>query len=196
MKIKNKFLKILIWTASSLAVLVAVIAIAGYSYLKFFLLPKINKNSDLSSDKISVSDIAKDFSDKQIIDNIINFDKSSASDMLSVINEIDDENSSEKTDASSGNNTQNTDKSNTETGTVTKEVTKENTTAYQRIMNEASKDEVSEGLSIMSKISMSKVNELRKSGDTAALKAYIRSVLSPSEISEALKLYNKYKHLL
>ena len=52
------------------------------------------------------------------------------------------------------------------------------------------------GMSIISKVDISKVNKLKNEGKTSELKSYIKSVLSPSEISTSLKLYNKYKHLL
>ena len=63
-------------------------------------------------------------------------------------------------------------------------------------MNEASKDEISQGMSIASKVDIGKVNELRKQGKNSEIKAYLKSVLTADEISAALKLYNKYKHLL
>lgn len=191
MKRKNKFFKILLWIISILLIIAALVIILGYSYLKFFIIPKLNANTTEIADKITVSDLTKEFSDKQIIDNIINFDKESASQMLTVITELEEEIKAENPEIDSKNGNKNNNEK-----TQEKPVSKEGTTAYQRILNEASKDEISLGTSIISKISMAKVNELRKSGDTAALKAYIKSVLSPSEISEALKLYNKYKHLL
>ena len=192
MKTQNRFLRVLVWIISILVILALVLVIAGYSYLRFFVLPKLNKNVD-SDDKISVSDITKEFGDKQIIENIINFDKESASEMLGIITEIEEETQPEKSNTQSGNNSTETTNNEKEPET---NVSKEGTTAYERIVNEASKEEVSQGAAILSKINMAKVNELRKKGDTAALKAYIKSVLSSSEISAALKLYNKYKHLL
>lgn len=186
MKIKNKFLKVLVWIILILLVISIFVAILGYLYLNFYIVPKINENTPEISDKITVSDIAKELNDKQIIDNIINFDKDSVSYILSAVTELETEFEQENP----------TTDSKTENNETVQEIQKEGTTAYQRIMNEATKDEISLGTSILSKVSMAKVNELRKSGDTAALKAYIKSVLSPSEISEALKLYNKYKHLL
>ncbi len=188
MKTQNKFLKVLIWIISILLVIALALIIAGYSYLKFFIMPRINDNTE-NGDKISILEITKDLSDKQIIENIMNFDKDSVSEMLGIITELEQENISQNPNA---NNTENTGGEKEPDTTVSKE----GTTPYERIVNEASKEEVSQGAAIMSKINMSKVNELRKSGDTAALKAYIKSVLSSSEISAALRLYNKYKHLL
>lgn len=188
MKIKNKFLRVLIWVITAFAILLLAAVIAGYSLLRFFVMPKINQNAVLDDDKINISDIARELGDKQIIANIMNFDKTSAHEMLSIITELNEENEDTETEVIDENEDAQED--------VHKDVKKEGTTAYERILNEATKDEVAQGTAILSKISMAKVNELRKSGDTAALKAYIKSVLSPSEISAALKLYNKYKHLL
>ena len=202
MRIKNKFLRVLVWIVSILVIIAVVVALAIYSYLQFYFLPKFNENVVTDNDKISVADIAKDFGDSQIIGNIINYDKQSASEMLNLIDEIDSEEKAaeQETTPSEKNNSEKTDsKANTTTDgekTENAPASAEGSTARERIMNAASKEEISQGAAILSKISMSKVNELRKSGDTAALKAYIKSTLSSSEISTALKLYNKYKHLL
>lgn len=192
MKIKNKALKVIIWVLAVLLILAVLILAAGYSYLKFFILPKLNQNITNPDEKINVSDIAKDFGDKQIIDNIINFDKNSASDMLSIITELDEENKAKDSENASKTDDKNEEPENT----VPIDILKEGTTAYQRIMNAATKEEISQGSAILAKIDMSKVNALRKSGDLTALKEYIQSRLSPVEISTALHLYNKYKHLL
>lgn len=76
------------------------------------------------------------------------------------------------------------------------QVSKEQQTAYDRIMAAASKEEIQTGMAIIAKVNMSTVNAYNSSGDTAGLKKYIKSVLSSGEISTALKLYKKYKHLL
>lgn len=68
--------------------------------------------------------------------------------------------------------------------------------AYDRIMAAASKEEIQTGMAIIAKVNMGKVNSLQAAGKTSELKAYIKSVLSSGEISTALKLYKKYKHLL
>lgn len=76
------------------------------------------------------------------------------------------------------------------------DVPKKHQTAYDRIMAAASKEEIQAGMAIIAKVNMSKVNSLQAAGKTSELKAYIKSVLSSGEISTALKLYRKYKHLL
>lgn len=186
MKPKKRALKIVLWIVAILLIPAVIGVILGYSYLQFYVLPKINSNSTETSDNISVTDIIQDFGDKQIIDNVINFDKTSAYEVLNIMNQLDQEHKTETPD----------DTSKKEDDTVKQEVNKEGTTAYERIMNEANKEEISQGSAIIAKINMAKVNEFRKNGDMAGLKAYVKSVLSPSEISTALKLYNKYKHLL
>lgn len=178
----NRFLKVILWIIAIVAIIALSATIALYSYLKFFIMPKINQ----SNNEIGILDIAKEFSDKQIIDNIINFDKQSAIEILTAITELNEENVHDELPQQQDSNTENKD-------TVPD---KENKTAYERIVNEASEYEISQGAAILAKLDMAKINELRKKGNTAAIKAYIKSVLSPSEISTALKLYNKYKHLL
>lgn len=195
---KNRFLKVILWIAAVIAVLAIAATATLYSYLRFFIIPKINENNE-NSDGISVMDLAKDLDDKQIIDNIINFDKQSAVEMITAITELNKENEAAgepvKTPDEKNADTNTGSDANTDKNKETPQ-NKDNSTAYQRIVTEASKEEISQGSAIMAKVDMAKVNQLRKSGDTAAVKKYIKSVLSASEISTALKLYNKYKHLL
>lgn len=75
-------------------------------------------------------------------------------------------------------------------------VSKEQQSAYDRIMAAASKEEIQAGMRIIAKVDMNKVNNLNKAGKKNELKAYIKSVLTSSEIATSLKLYRKYKHLL
>jgi hypothetical protein len=115
--------------------------------------------------------------------------------MLSAMNELNEEMQNQDTKTDSNGKTNNNEKTNSKSDAELS-VPAEGKTAYQRIMNEASKDEISVGMSIISKVDISKVNELRRQGKNSEIKAYLKSVLSSSEISTALKLYNKYKHLL
>ncbi|MCR4693606.1 MAG: hypothetical protein K5664_06975 [Firmicutes bacterium] len=186
---KKKVLKVLIWIISIICVLLVAVVIGAYSYFKFYLAPKITPGGENSSENtaISFTEVAKELSDKQVLDNIINFDKQSASEMLTALNEIETEIEVPKTPAEPEKKEEN--KSDVK-------VPNEGKTAYERIMNEASKDEISQGMAIISKVDISKVTELRKQGKNSEIKEYIKSVLTSSEISAALKLYNKYKHLL
>ena len=191
MEKKNKVLKILLWTLAAILIVLGIIVAIAYSYFKFVFMPKLSGGDSDSTigDAISFSDVAKELSDKQVIDNILNFDKQSASEMLVAITELEAENADSKPKSDNPKSNEKTE--NTDVPSVA-----EGKTAYQRIMNEASKDEISLGMSIISKVDMSKVNSLRSQGKNSEVKAYIKSVLSPAEISAALKLYNKYKHLL
>ena len=190
---KKKFLKILLWIIAAAAILFIVAVIGIYSYFRFCLVPKLNtvgKNGTVD-DNISISEVAKEFSDKQIFDNIIHFDKQSASEMLAALDEIEAEN----TEQEKLNSQKKDEAEKTDTPPEPKTAA-EGKTAYERIMNTATKDEISQGMAIISKVDISKVNQLRKEGKNNEIKAYIKSVLTSGEISAALKLYNKYKHLL
>ena len=187
---KKKFLKILLWIIAAIAILFIIAVIGIYSYFRFCLIPKLNPVSEdgTADGGISISEIAKGLSDKQIIDNILHFDKESASEMLVVLDEIESENKEqEKKDDEKKSNPASAPEPNPAA---------DGKTAYERIMNTATKDEISEGMAIISKVDISKVNQLRKEGKNDEIKAYIKSVLTSGEISAALKLYNKYKHLL
>lgn len=187
---KKKFFKALIWIVSSFCLLFAAAVLGAYLYFNYYLIPKISQGGENASgnEQISFTDVAKELSDKQVLDNIINFDKQSASEMLSALKDL----GSEIEEPEKSDEPQNDDKKQQ----PDTKVNVEGNTAYQRIMNEASKDEISQGMSIISKVDISKVTELRRQGKNSEIKAYLKSVLTSSEISAALKLYNKYKHLL
>ena len=179
----KKIFKLLFWIISSIIIFAAVLLIAAYLYFELRISPKLSENlTDTQGSDISFADVAKEFTDKQVLDNLINFDKQSAVEMLAALNELGEEVAEESSQET---------KNDTESTVPDKEGT-----AYQRIMETASKDEISQGFAIISKIDMAKVNELRRQGKTAEIKEYIRSVLTSEEISTAYALYNKYKHLL
>lgn len=73
-------------------------------------------------------------------------------------------------------------------------------TAYERIAEVATADEMADGLSIIAKVNTSYVLSLTSNGLTGAEKTellkYIRSVLSSAEISRAVQLYRKYSKYL
>ena len=213
MSTKKKVLKVILWVVAIILALVILLVAGAYSYFRFVISKKLSDNSENPvDDGITFSDLAKDFTDKQIISNIINFDKNSASDMLAALNELEEEaenneSADDKTAEDGGSKSGNNDKKSSETSGDKKsenntaaepepQVQVEGKTAYQRIMNTATKEEISQGISIISKIDMAKVNELRSQGNISAIKAYVKNTLTSSEISKALALYKKYKHLL
>ncbi|MDD6736395.1 MAG: hypothetical protein PUE13_08835 [Clostridiales bacterium] len=203
---KTNVRSILLSVLAAVIAFIIIVAIAGFCYYRFYIMPKYNESVQQSNDnraELTDEDIltfAKFFSNKQFLDNLKDFDKSTASDILSVLNEIETENS--------GSETQNSPESQkTETkqeqipadvqANISKTAESANKkSAYDRIMAAADKDEIMAGMSIISKIDIAKVNKLQKEGKTTELKTYIKNTLSPSEISTSLNLYNKYKHLL
>lgn len=196
---KKKALKIFLWIVAVILAIVILIVAGAYAYFKFVISKNFaTDNQNLSDSGISFTDVAKELADKQVIDNIINFDKQSASEMLAALNELEQEADSDNKESVPEKKPENNESkvSDTPSSEIASQVPQEGKTAYQRIMNTASKDEISQGMSIISKIDMAKVNELRKQGKTGEIKAYVKSVLSPGEISAALSLYKKYKHLL
>ncbi len=215
---KNKVWKIVLIT-SSVVVAIALISVIGvYSFLNFYLFPRMAgvKLSDLG---IGITDVMTTITDKRVLDNIVNFDKQSATEVMIAMTELDME--TEEIGAESSQSATNPPESGENPGTVSP-VPAENSDssgtakpigenqnkapvtsgtidtkgAYQRIMNSASKEEISQGMAIIAKVDIAKVTELRKSGDMSAVKAYVKSVLTADEISTAVTLYNKYKHLL
>ena len=215
---KNKVLKIVLITASITVAFILVVVIGAYSFLNFYLFPKIAgvKLSDLG---IGITDVMTTITDKQVIDNILNFDKQSAAEIMKAMTELDQESKQAEAENQGGADTQSASDGNPDGETAnpaenggdsgSSSVTGENQSndpdiskpidakgAYQRIMNTASKEEISEGMAIIAKVDIAKVNELRKTGDKSQVKAYVKSILTPEEISTAVTLYNKYKHLL
>lgn len=214
-KIKYILLKIL---AAVIAFLL-VLSIAAFVFLRFYVLPKYNKITENGvREEMTMGDIAdfaKYFTDKQIINNLKNFDASSAKDTLNIMIELNDEVSEDSGDenvwsssltsyadnipqksATQTNNADHKVPRKSEIEEIKNNVPSSKQSTYEKIMNAADKNEISAGLAIISKIDMSKINSLRSQGKTAELKEYIKSRLSSSEISTALSLYNKYKHLL
>ena len=221
---KKRILNVVLWTIGIAASFILITTISVYSFLNYYLVPKMTgmRLSDLG---IGIMDIVDTITDAQVMDNIMNFDKQSAVEIMQAVTELDHEiNDTEMTNTEE-NNTQDdpetpetiveTPSENTKNPDIKEDSPKapeksnenpQNETdlsgpidtkgAYQRIMNTASKEEISQGKAIISKVDMSKVNALRKSGDTSQVKAYVKSVLTPGEISTAVTLYNKYKHLL
>ena len=205
-KPKKIFLKILA-AVIAFALVFSAIAI-GFVY--FYIIPQYNQyaktenRSELTGK--DVFHIALQFSDKQFIENVKNFDVSSAQDVLNAMVELDTEENTAQIPSETDNilgtlypfTSQPNDKpaQPTPVPEIPEKPTSSKQTAYERIMETADKKEISSGLAIISKVDISKINELRSQGKTNELKAYIKSCLSPSEISTALSLYNKYKNLL
>lgn len=205
----GKFKKIVIRSLAAILIFAAAAAVAGYLLIKLYIIPKYNAalgetaaQGELLSEK-DLLGFAKYFTDRQVIDNIVNFDKDSAKELLTAMQESEEEPTQTpiaSKDAWNKRITAKIDAVPTPTPTPQPEKetpkTAEGSTAKERIMNAASDAEISAGLAILSKISISKVNELRRAGKTAELKAYIKSVLTQAEINKALSLYKKYNHLL
>ena len=287
---KKKVLEIVLWVLLVLAILILAGVIIFYSYLHFFVVPKLNMDQDeikQITDSISVSDIAKIFTDKQISDNIKNFDKESAQEVLKVLNELNEEingvkpdngktssgknsetsknsnnpqenkagndktsngngnsvssnkgdkqvnsgnngkgsssssgnnagnnnkqakNDSNKNGASpSGNNAQNSPENGKGTSISNTDITATENSGepatedsgqdnngldkYKDILEAADESEIEQALSIMSKIDISLITELRNNGKNDEVKEYLRNNLTPEEISQAINLYNKY----
>lgn len=213
----GKIKKILLRTLVCLLVAALVITAAAYMLLRLYIIPKYNSllgEDAAQSENLTQQDMvnfAKYLTDKQVISNIVNFDKESAKDMLTVAEEIEQTSTAapKKSTKSAWNKrvTQRVEAlptpapSPTPTPAPSPSLVPEKSqvkgdTAYERIMNTATKEEISAGMAILSKVDMGKVNSLRSQGKTTELKKYIASVLSGSEIRKALSLYNKYKHLL
>lgn len=202
--------KILLNILAALIAFILVFAAAGFIFIRFYVMPKYNENAQLENRSeltgSDLADFAKYFTDKQLIANLKNFDRSAAKDVLEAMTEIAAENPPQQENPSdwdskltdllrrASENGKNIPSS--ETTQIAQNVPSSQQSAYDRIMAAADKDEISAGLAIISKIDVSTINSLQSQGKTEELKAYIREHLSSSEISVSLALYNKYKHLL
>ncbi len=214
---KKSVRQILLAVLAAILAFIIIVAAAGFCYYRFYIMPKYNEAVQQSGDdrkELTNEDIfsfAKLFSNPHFLENLKNFDKESAPEVLNILEELEQENPAPESSpqagensvpdspaVSSGKNTHISDQQLHETtdkvGKTAESVNKKS--AYDRIMAAADKDEIMEGMAIISKVDMSTVNKLRSEGNSAGLKAYIKSVLTSSEISASLRLYNKYKHLL
>ena len=163
----------------------------------------------LSDLGIGVTDVMTTITDQRVINNIVNFDKQSAIEIMKAVTELDREARAAANPDATQDNTEADSTPQNQEKKAEEEKPAEPTSsspdlsqpidpqgAYQRIVNEASKEEVSTGMAIIAKVDIAKVTELRKSGDMSAVKEYVKSVLTADEISTSVMLYNKYKHLL
>lgn len=214
--------KILLNILAALIAFILIFAAAGFIFIRFYVMPKYNENAQLENRSeltgSDIADFAKYFTNKQLIANLKNFDRSAAKDVLEAMTEIADENPPQQENPSdwdskltellrraseNGKNVLSSKRTQitqsvppSETTQIAQNVPSSQQSAYDRIMAAADKDEISAGLAIISKIDVSTINSLQSQGKTEELKAYIREHLSSSEISVSLALYNKYKHLL
>ena len=199
---KSKLKKVIITIIAVILSLGLLLGVAGIAVYNFVIIPKYNEyiaKGEKNGEKLSNKDIvlfAKYLTDKQFITNLVNIDKETAKDVLSALLELEGElgEISEEPLIDVPMNIQ-PEKITTE---ILEEsgISKEQKSAYERIMAAASKEEIALGLSIISKIDVKKVMDLNEQGKKAELKVYIKSVLTPKEISDSMKLYRKYKHLL
>lgn len=199
---KSKLKKVIISIISVILSLGLLIALSGIAVYNFVIIPKYNEyitKGEKTGEKLSNKDIvlfAKYLTDKQFITNLVNIDKETAKDVLSALLELEDE-LGELSEAPLSEPS-----SPIQPGKVPNDlleevgISDEQKSAYERIMAAASKEEIALGLSIISKVDVKKVMELNEQGKKAELKAYLKSVLTPKEISDSMKLYRKYKHLL
>lgn len=222
---KNTARRIFLTVLSVLLAVIILAAVLGYAVFNLYIAPKYRQITAQAGNEQSISEkdllsFAKYLTDKQFIDNLKNFDKESAKSVLSAMYDLEAENAENpdnpEADAEVWDDALSADMKPIETPAPTPvpkpikppadiknaaeaagiKPSASQKTAYDRITAAASEDEIAAGMAILSKISMSKINELRAAGKNDELKAYIKSRLSSAEISTSLKLYNKYKHLL
>ncbi|MBO5060072.1 MAG: hypothetical protein J6C82_04080 [Clostridia bacterium] len=213
---KKKTKSILIRVIVSVVAVIVALAVAAVLFLNFYVIPKYNSTVSQNGgeeERLTGKDMlafAKYLTDGQLLENIKNFNKSDAKDLLHTMMEIADETPDEEgTEAesvqeqaeNSGTNAKNKPQITAEEiPQVIEEsgiaISEEDKGAYNRIMSTAKKSEIAEGMAIVSKLDLAKVNELNRAGKKAELKSYIKSVLTSYEIKRALSFYSKYKHLL
>lgn len=226
---ENIRLKKFLLRAVTVISIIVIIAVGGGTlFMRFYIEPKLGmKKGDMLT-------MTKYLTDGQMLDNLKNFDKQAAKDVLSTMLEIDADNqtnpegepnleqevwgdtfteaaqeiqkadNSGKSDVAGKGNVQSGTKKTNPAPKTAKEFSKQTgvnvpasqQSAYDRIMAAASPEEISAGMAILSKVSLSTVSSYQSKGDTVGLKKYIKSVLTSAEISKALSLYSKYKHLL
>ncbi len=207
---KKRTKKIIVTTVIIIAAATAILAAAAAAVWNFYVVPKYNAaiSSQTEEELLTGKDMitfAKYLTDDRILDNIKNFNKKDAVELLNTMLELAEESESED-----GTGAPETEIDNVNTGAdkneaeATSERIKKASeaagdaqkSAYDRIMAEAKSNEISDGAAIIAKIDLAKTNALSEAGDKAALRKYVKSVLTQSEIKRAVELYNKYKHLL
>lgn len=181
---KKKTKKKIIWTVlASLLALFLVVALAVWAAMEFYFLPKVNENIPTES-KITTAealDLAKYFADPDILETIKNFDKETVAGMVSVIEEIEKEMGEEPPK---------------KTPKPTKQPETSEKSAYDKIMESATEEEIKNGMAVIKKINMAEANKRYREGGIKALKRYVITTLSKSDLDTAVELYRKYEDLL
>ncbi len=206
-----KLKKALLRAVTVISVIIIIVVGGGTLLMRFYVAPKLGISSNNIPTGGDMVTFAKYLTDGQVLENLKNFDKQSAKDVLLALIEIDEENQqgedSEGELWSSGitESMRNVPKAVLKSIPKTaKEFTKETgietterqQSAYERIMAAATPEEIAAGMAIIAKVDLAKVSTLQSQKKNKELKVYIRSVLTSQEISKALSLYKKYKHLL
>ncbi len=176
-------------TVSALAVISAII-LAFWLVMEFYVMPKVNKNVPAGVEITTgeAIDIAKYLVDPDVLEIVKNFDKETVSGMVTVIEEIETEIEAEIEESAAP--------SPKKTPKPTKKPQKDDKSSYDKIMETASKEEIAKGMAVIKKINMAEANKQYREGGIKALKKYVIKTLSKSDLNTAVKLYNKYKHLL
>ncbi len=200
---KPRAKKVLLSVAATIAVFAMVVVVALTLFVRYY--NSLSDGGDLTGKDMVT--FAKYLTDGQIFKNIQNFNKESAKEVLSVMEELEAENSENALSLSGVwskplvNTTTAMQKAPPAAGKVDEfiknaELSDKELSAYERIMAAATPEEIRAGMAIIAKVDLEKVNSLQKEGKTVELKKYIKSVLTSAEISKSLSLYKKYKHLL
>lgn len=205
-----KLKKALLRAVTIISVIIIIVVGGGTLIMRIYVAPKLGLGSNNIPKGSDVVTFAKYLTDGQVLENLKNFDKQSAKDVLLALLEIDAENqqvegSEELWNSSITESMRNvpnavlkyipkTAKEFTEETGI--ETTERQQSAYERIMAAATPEEIAAGMAILAKVDIAKVSTLQSQKKNKELKEYIRSVLTSQEISKALSLYKKYKHLL
>lgn len=205
-----KLKKALLRAVTVISVIIIIVVGGGTLIMRIYVAPKLGLGSNNIPKGSDVVTFAKYLTDGQVLENLKNFDKQSAKDVLLALLEIDAENqqvegSEELWNSSITELMRNvpnavlksipkTAKEFTEETGI--ETTERQQSAYERIMAAATPEEIAAGMAILAKVDIAKVSTLQSQKKNKELKEYIRSVLTSQEISKALSLYKKYKHLL
>lgn len=195
-----------------------VAAIAGYIIFKTVLLPKytaqlaaqgqgeiakiVEENANLGA----FASLGSLLADSDVMNFIQNIDRESAKSVIEVLETLGDElpvsqpqNKSDEWQVHrlvpipSPTNTPNP----SPTPSPEPEAPQSSQSAYNRIASVATADEIAEGLRIIAKLDIGYVTSRTAGGLTSAEKSeimqYVKTVLTPAEISRAWELYCKYK---
>lgn len=205
-----KIKKFLLSFVTAMSVIITILAVLWMIVFHIYLVPKFGSVKIIVPTGRNVLQLTKYVINGKLVEDIKNFDKETAKDVLSVMLELEEEMGSEGENADKKIEEyilENQGKIDVKKIVPKAEVEKiiedagvsvgnKEQRAVNRILEAATKEEINLGMAILSKLDLAKLKKLHAANDKKGISNYLLSKLTRKEINAGVRLYEKYKHLL